>query len=965
MAKLDRHEIRIPGAVLDQIRTKQESGDYSRDRRFGQKRKFDGKRVSRKDKRKEERRLKKQKQQKFRTNTHSDRTRGEPRSDHEVPRNASKHDVVGSDLSSQTNGGESDPEDDPMAALRALKAHKSAETSTKKLAVGSADPGFRVVREDDLDDELSEGDLDDVLSEGDLDDELSEGDMNGPELSAEESGDEAGFDGFASSGEDDFESFDEQGSENPLGALKKLKKAGRSRGQETDQSDDEMLPEIPSDFEDLSDAEDSGSDLDQEEIDVPEEYEQSKDPLAQLKALKESKKTKTGPNGRPKTDQPVEANFVDPLDNDLEYYAKKLGLKNGKKSKLTKLNEDDVVGGLLDGLDFDESASEQSASSDSESEDELGSGEERGPKENPFVAPGTDVDADSNGEGTSDSKYIPPALRRKMAMEKGSGSETDMALRRSIKGPINRLSESNIGAIVNEINGLFLNHPRQAVNESFTSIVLESVIQQSRLLDTFVYLHAACVVATYRLQGVDFGAFFIQTLIEKLEEAKDAEGKAKEALNLTSLLSSVYALQLVSSTLLYDLIRDLIENLTEANAEILLKIIRNCGNQMRSDDPGSLKEIILQVTKKFSSLASTSTRMQFLVETISSLKNNKMASAQADSRELMVRLKKFLGNFVSSKMADPLQVSLDDIRHVDTRGKWWLVGSAWKGKQAEPEVLANVQAMNDILDAAEPNWLELAKLQRMNTDIRRAIFISIMSANDYVDAVTKLDKLALKKSQEREIPRIVVHCAVVEPAYNPYYGILALKLCESHSYRKTFQFMLWDLVKSFDGADGDDDEDDFAGFDKNSDDDDDDKLKKILNLGRLFGNLVGEGSLALHVLRTVNFLTASSELKMFMEVLMVTFFDHIGKKSQVNAIGVGLSERKSMSEQKFDDRTLIERILKAKEEPAMLRGICHFISKSVIRSDFITGRKQRKRVEWGVRSMCDITDEIVKEAGQV
>ena len=72
-----------------------------------------------------------------------------------------------------------------------------------------------------------------------------------------------------------------------------------------------------------------------------------------------------------------------------------------------------------------------------------------------------------------------------------------------------------------------------------------------------------------------------------------------------------------------------------------------------------------------------------------------------------------------------------------------------------------------------------------------------------------------------------------------------------------------------------------------------------MNLGRLFGFLFAEGSLALHILRTVNFVSMSADIRLFMEVLLVTFLDQIARKSQVNSIGVGLVGKKAMSEQKI------------------------------------------------------------------
>jgi nucleolar MIF4G domain-containing protein 1 len=71
--------------------------------------------------------------------------------------------------------------------------------------------------------------------------------------------------------------------------------------------------------------------------------------------------------------------------------------------------------------------------------------------------------------------------------------------------------------------------------------------------------------------------------------------------------------------------------------------------------------------------------------------------------------------------------------------------------------------------------MELAKAQHMNTDIRRAIFCIIVSAEDYTDAFMKLMKLSLKKQQEREIVYVLVHCGLNEKVYNSYYAYLMQK----------------------------------------------------------------------------------------------------------------------------------------------------------------------------------------------
>ena len=46
----------------------------------------------------------------------------------------------------------------------------------------------------------------------------------------------------------------------------------------------------------------------------------------------------------------------------------------------------------------------------------------------------------------------------------------------------------------------------------------------------------------------------------------------------------------------------------------------------------------------------------------------------------------------------------------------------------------------------------------MNTDIRRSIFVVLMSSDDYVDACERLGQLNLTEVQQREIVRVLLHC---------------------------------------------------------------------------------------------------------------------------------------------------------------------------------------------------------------
>lgn len=54
--------------------------------------------------------------------------------------------------------------------------------------------------------------------------------------------------------------------------------------------------------------------------------------------------------------------------------------------------------------------------------------------------------------------------------------------------------------------------------------------------------------------------------------------------------------------------------------------------------------------------------------------------------------------------------------------------------------------------------LKLAKKQGMNTDVRRSIFVVLMSSEDYVDACERLSHLKISDQQRPEVVRVLLHC---------------------------------------------------------------------------------------------------------------------------------------------------------------------------------------------------------------
>lgn len=67
----------------------------------------------------------------------------------------------------------------------------------------------------------------------------------------------------------------------------------------------------------------------------------------------------------------------------------------------------------------------------------------------------------------------------------------------------------------------------------------------------------------------------------------------------------------------------------------------------------------------------------------------------------------------------------------DSRGKWWLVGAGWTGnplvEREEQKAKENKKIKKPVVEQEE-QLLEVAKKQGMNTDIRRSIFVVLMTS---------------------------------------------------------------------------------------------------------------------------------------------------------------------------------------------------------------------------------------------
>ncbi|BGP41129.1 suppressor of glycerol defect [Rhodotorula kratochvilovae] len=676
--------------------------------------------------------------------------------------------------------------------------------------------------------------------------------------------------------------------------------------------------------------------------------------------------------------------LVDPSDDDDHAEMGELGsAESGEEEAVFDDGEEEEFGGISSGAEDDE-------------DDEVAE-EEAGPRagksvrfaddgdEAPEPAPAPAAAAPAAG------KYVPPHLRKAAAAPPPPAAEAaptpapaaaldappdDPRLRRQLQGHLNKLSAANMGAIVDALAGLYGANPRAVVSASLTGLLLQTLADRDNLGEALVVTYAALVAALFRVVGVEFPAGVLTRATEMLDAAlakhadaahgphtADAgvltveegfEGRpgSKEALNLVSFVAELYNLQVVHCALVYDLVRTLVSGgMGELEVELLSRIVKRSGQQLRSDDPSALKDIIGLVKQKMAGVdpSSMNSRTRFMVEQLTNLKNNKLKPPGADGAvDHHTPLRRFLASLnkkrASGAAPEPLRVGLAELRDAERRGKWWLVGAAWAGDPLAEHAAGG--APKSVEAKGDDELAKLARKQGMNTDVRKGVFNVLMSSEDYIDACERLQQLGLSDVQQREIARVLLQCCGNEKVYNPYYTLVGARLCaSSHSFQITLQYLLWDFLRSLGEQSVGGEEMVKSLADAAASSGEDVPERKIAHTARFYAWCLAKGALPLTVLKPVPFGTTLAPTRSFLSQLLL--FLILGTQTSSPAFALPAASTRK-------DREALERVLvKVAAHARLLKGLAFYVESSGREMVGLAGRRLGERekavVKWGVK----------------
>jgi len=467
---------------------------------------------------------------------------------------------------------------------------------------------------------------------------------------------------------------------------------------------------------------------------------------------------------------------------------------------------------------------------------------------------------------TNQSKYIPPSLRRSAALQSYAQTpdfERRTKVSRQVKGLLNRLSEANVASIAKGIEDIYASTPRNLVTSTLTELVMGACVPTNQATASrFLLEHALLIGVLHQSVGAEVGAHILQEcakMFDAFVKSSSGDEGVKVSDNVVGLLCSLFLFKVVHCSLLFDLVKSLTKRFSDKDVELILIIFRNIGFYLRKEEPKALKECLADLQRQAGKVKSQGesgsasqpvgfSKIQFMLDVLLAVKNNNMTKIpnyDAETPERMIKvLRSTLSAKNSSKGENSLRVSLEELVQADSKGKWWIVGSAWEGRQAAAggsaasrndfaaKASITSSASATVSDAKLAKIEALAAKQRMNTDLRKAIFAILLTAEDYVDCFQRLLKLNLNEKQGREIVYVLGSACLHEKAFNPYYGHLAAKLAaHDKRFKITLKYWFWDKYRELESL----------------------PERRAVNLADLLAHLVSRGELGLDILKIVEF----------------------------------------------------------------------------------------------------------------
>lgn len=396
-------------------------------------------------------------------------------------------------------------------------------------------------------------------------------------------------------------------------------------------------------------------------------------------------------------------------------------------------------------------------------------------------------------------------------------ADNSTMLRRTIRGWLNRLSEAHMQRVITELTSLFSEHPRAVVRTVLIEelgVILEASHVSPRSNTGWLHQElAVCVACIHaslhtKLQHDNLIAHLAEALIEKLFPKCSLLNPSSAVASIALFLAYLFRFGMLSHVLIIDLIREFLQSTDSSCTKTAHLICTAVGVNLRKADISLVHHLIDLATKKLTTLNAQSMdqicELEGLVQRLSEKHSKEECVARAS------RLKRMMHSWVKDGSFSRdlcLPVNLEDLQCRQSKGRWWLVGSAQQNETDCQPLIVVGQPGPTWRHTSEADQLRLppevqaaAATLGLKTAARCRLLNILLSTPGGPEATAEaLTAACSESSREREMIQIVLHCLMAEEPFNRFYArVLGSLLSSQRKFLMMVKCAFWDIMKNAD-----------------------------------------------------------------------------------------------------------------------------------------------------------------------
>ncbi|XP_047980440.1 pre-mRNA-splicing factor CWC22 homolog [Salvia hispanica] len=469
--------------------------------------------------------------------------------------------------------------------------------------------------------------------------------------------------------------------------------------------------------------------------------------------------------------------------------------------------------------------------------------------------------------GRSGGVYVPPFKLARMLKEIEDKSSLEYqrmtwdALRKSINGLVNKVNATNIKNIIPELFAENLIRGRGL----FCRSCMKSQMASPGFTDVF-----AALVSVVNTKFPEVGDLLLRRIILQLQRAYKRNDKP-QLLAAVKFIAHLVNQQIVHELIALELLTLLLEKPTDDSVEVAVGFVTECGSLLQDLSPRGLHGIF----ERFRGIlheGEIDKRVQFLIEGLFALRKAKFQGYPAVRPELdLVEQEDQLTHEVSLldeiNAENTLDIFRPDPQFVENEKKYEDLKKQILGEDSDEEADSDLASDSDSGDndddeddddEEDEEQMKIKDETETNlVNLRRTIYLTIMSSVDFEEAGHKLLKIKLEPGQEMELCIMLLECCSQERTYLRYYGLLGQRFCminriHQENFEKCF-VQQYSMIHRL-------------------------ETNKLRNVAKFFAHLLGTDALPWHVLAYIRLTEedTTSSSRIFIKILFQELSEHLG-----------------------------------------------------------------------------------------